>query len=128
MGGAHFCARLSAFKVLSLFFCNSIDPSPRFDRAPRDFQISRFAEIFGKDCEVQVTLADSKISNVFKYLYEYIGKLNYYFPASRCYPYCCQKIMDRLDQPELRRQRPDVAILPPNILIIFSFLRCQASP
>jgi hypothetical protein len=34
MGGAHFCARLNAFKVLSLFFCNSIDPSPGFDRAP----------------------------------------------------------------------------------------------
>jgi hypothetical protein len=55
MGGAHFCARLSAFKVLSLFFCNSIDPSPGIDRAPRD---SRSAEIFGK-CEVQVTLTDS---------------------------------------------------------------------
>jgi hypothetical protein len=25
MEGAHFCARLSAFKMLSLFFCNSID-------------------------------------------------------------------------------------------------------
>jgi hypothetical protein len=75
-----------------------------------------------------VTLADLKLSNVFKYLYAYIGKLNYYFPASRCYLYYCQKIIDRLDQPELRRQRPDVAIRPPNILIIFRFLRCQASP
>ena len=31
-GRAHFCARLSAFKVLSLFFCNSIEPSPGIDR------------------------------------------------------------------------------------------------
>jgi hypothetical protein len=30
---------LSAFKTLSLFFCNSIDQSPTLDRAPRDFQI-----------------------------------------------------------------------------------------
>jgi hypothetical protein len=74
MGGAHFCPRLSAFKMLSLFFCNSIDPLPRFDRAP---EISQFAEIFGKDCEVQVTLKDSKEILFFKYLYVYPGKLDY---------------------------------------------------
>jgi hypothetical protein len=51
--GAHFCARLSAFKVLSLFFCNSIEPSVGSIARP---EISRSAEIFGKDCEVQVTL------------------------------------------------------------------------
>jgi hypothetical protein len=56
LGGVHFCARLSAFKVLSLFFCNSIDPWSGFDRAP---EISKSAEIFGKDCEVHVTLAYS---------------------------------------------------------------------
>jgi hypothetical protein len=74
MGGAHFCARLSAFKVLSLFFCNSIDPSPGFDRAP---EIPKYAEIFGKDCEVQVTLTDSKKMRFFIYLYVYLGKLDY---------------------------------------------------
>jgi hypothetical protein len=42
-GGAHFCARLSAFKVLGLFFCNSIDPSPGWIARP---EISKFAEIF----------------------------------------------------------------------------------
>jgi len=52
MEGAHFCARLSVFKVLGLFFCNSIDPSPGIDRG-RHFEIG---SIFGEDCEIQVTL------------------------------------------------------------------------
>ena len=119
MGGAHFCARLSAFKVLSLFFCNSTHRPGLIAR----LEISRFAEIFGKDCEVQVTPMDSKISNIFKYLYEYLGKLNYCFPASRCYPYCCQKIMDRLDQTELRRQRWGNTSHVYNILILFRLFR-----
>ena len=51
-GGAHFCARLSAFKMLGLFFCNSIDPSAGIDRR-RHFESGW---IFGEDCEIQVTL------------------------------------------------------------------------
>ncbi len=39
MGGAHFCARLSAFKMLSRFFCNSIDPSPGLIARLEIFQI-----------------------------------------------------------------------------------------
>ena len=75
MGGAHFCARLSAFKMLSLFFCNSIDPSPGFDRAP---EISKSADIFGKDCEIQVTLhLFQKKLLFFIYLHVYLGNLNY---------------------------------------------------
>jgi hypothetical protein len=74
MGGAHFCARLSAFKMLSLFFCNSIDPSPGLIARP---EISKFAEIFGKDCEVQVALTDSKKMLFFIYLCVYLGKLDY---------------------------------------------------
>jgi hypothetical protein len=53
MGGARFCARLSAFKMLSLFFRNSIDLSPGLDRAQAE--ISRSTEIFHADCEIQVT-------------------------------------------------------------------------
>jgi hypothetical protein len=53
MGGARFCARLSAFKMLSLFFRNSIDLSPGLDRAQAE--ISRSPEIFHADCEIQVT-------------------------------------------------------------------------
>jgi hypothetical protein len=54
MGGAHFCARLSVFKMLSLFFCNSIDPSPGGERR-RYFESGW---IFGEDCEIQVTSPD----------------------------------------------------------------------
>ena len=61
--------------MLSLFFCNSIDLSPRFDRAPRDFQIC--FEIFGKDCEVQVTLHRFKKVTFLRYLYVYLDKLDY---------------------------------------------------
>jgi hypothetical protein len=118
MGGAHFCARLSAFKVLSLFFCNSTHRPGLIAR----LEISRFAEIFGKDCEVQVTLADSKISNFFKFLYAYLGKLNYYFPASRCYPYCCKKSWIASINPSCVGNALTSPFVPPDILIIFSFL------
>jgi hypothetical protein len=47
--------------MLNLFFCSSIDPSPGFDREP---EISKSAEIFGKDCEIQVTLALVSKNNV----------------------------------------------------------------
>ena len=86
MGGVHFCARLSAFKVLGLFFCNSIDPSPRIDRAP---EISKSAEIFGKDCEIQVTLHILENSYIFNRLYAYIENAHYYFVVSHCYHYRC---------------------------------------
>jgi hypothetical protein len=47
--GAHFCARLSAFKMLGLFFCNSIDLSAGIDRRRH----------FGEECQIQVTLQNS---------------------------------------------------------------------
>jgi hypothetical protein len=62
LGGVHFCARLSAFKVLGLFFCNSIDPSPRIDRR-RHFESGW---IFGEHCEIQVTPAGLENVNIFQ--------------------------------------------------------------
>ena len=72
--GAHFCARVSAFKVLGLFFCNSIEPSLGSVARP---EISRSAEIFGKECEAQVTLHRFKKVTFFRYLYVYFVKLDY---------------------------------------------------
>jgi hypothetical protein len=74
MGGAHFCARLSAFKMLNPFFCNSIDPSPGLIARP---EISKFAEIFGQDCKIPVTLYRFQNAAFFIYLYVYRGKLDY---------------------------------------------------
>jgi hypothetical protein len=66
--------RLSAFKVLGLFFCNLIEPSRGSVARP---EISRSAEIFGKDCEVQVTLHRFKKVTFLRYLYVYLDKLDY---------------------------------------------------
>jgi hypothetical protein len=55
MRRGQFCARLSAFKMLGLFFCNSIDPSAGIDRR-RHFESGW---IFGEECEIQVTLHNS---------------------------------------------------------------------
>jgi hypothetical protein len=70
-GGAHFCARLSAFKMLSLFFCNSIDPSPGLIARP---EISKLAEIFGQDCKIPVTLYRFQKNCVFSYVCTYIAE------------------------------------------------------
>jgi hypothetical protein len=52
MGRGHFCARSSAFKMLGLFFCNSIDLPLGIDRA----QHFESGLIFGQDYEIQATL------------------------------------------------------------------------
>ena len=67
-----FCTRLSAFKKLSLFFCNSqLDRPPRLSTIAPD--ISKSAEIFGEDSEIEVTLQEYSKKMIIVIL------LNYYF-------------------------------------------------
>jgi hypothetical protein len=121
MEGAHFCARSSAFKTLSLFFCNSTALSPGLDRTHPE--ISRSPEIFGEDCEIQVTLHR---------LWEIYGFADIWmYILENKITICLQDVVINTALNDHRSHRstraasapPDVAIHPYNILILLRLLR-----